>query len=305
MKVLIFYASYGGGHYSTAKSMKEIIEKLHPEYEAEMIDCMEYLSKTVNYVTVKGYERMTKKPPKLWGIAYGAARKGPISHMVNSTNKLFSNKLCRLIKEKNPDYIISSHPFSSAICGNLKKKGKITIPVATIMTDFKYHEQWLVNHKYLEKFFVSNENMKQELIKYGVDSDKIYVTGMPISPRFSEKYDRNLVLNEFNLKDNLKTIIFFAGGKMGLARKNIFDYIENLIKSLRDDTQLVAISGKNEKVYEKFREISEDLKNENVKIIEFTEKVPELMSIADLVITKPRRNNSIRMFSIECTYATY
>lgn len=122
--------------------------------------------------------------------------------------------------------------------------------------------------------------------------------GLPISQRFFEEFDREEVLKEFGLKENLKTVIFFAGGKMGLARKNIFEYMKVLADNSKD-MQVVAISGKNEKVYGKFNEIAEG--KENVKVLEFTDKVPELMSIADLVITKPRRNNSNRSNDFKCT----
>lgn len=107
---------------------------------------------------------------------------------------------------------------------------------------------------------------------------------MPISQRFLENFNKKEIKKEFGLKENLKTIIFFAGGRMGLARKNIFEYMQTLANS-KENIQVVAVSGKNQKVYEKFKQIAED--KENIKVFEFTNKVPELMSIADLVITKP------------------
>lgn len=121
--------------------------------------------------------------------------------------------------------------------------------------------------------------------------------GLPISQRFFEKFDRKEILKEFELKENLKIVIFFAGGRMGLARKNIFEYVKALADNSKN-VQIVAISGKNEKAYKRFKEIAEG--KENVKVIEFTNKVPELMSVADLAITKPRRNNSIRSINFKC-----
>lgn len=158
--------------------------------------------------------------------------------------------------------------------------------VSTIMTDFKYHEQWLVKHEYLEKFFVSNEKMRQDLIKFGLKPERVFSMGMPISQRFLEKFDKKKIIKEIGLKENLKTILFFAGGKMGLATKNIFEYMQVLTQKAEEEkVQVIAISGKNPKVYKKFKEIANN--KENVKVLEFTNKVPELMSISDLCITKP------------------
>ena len=124
--------------------------------------------------------------------------------------------------------------------------------------------------------------------------------GMPISQRFLEEFKREEILKEFGLKEGLKTILFFAGGKMGLARKNIFEYMKLLTEN-SENMQIIAVSGKNPKIYEKFKEIAKAYTN--VKVLEFTNKVPELMSIADLVVTKPRRNNKFRKSSIKLTYA--
>lgn len=144
MKILIFYAMYGGGHLSAANGIKEAIEKNYPNGEVELIDCMEYLNKPINYLTIKGYEGMAKRTPKLWGFVYKASRKGIIARISNSLNRMLAGKLGKLINKIDPDLIISAHPFSTQMCGILKKQGKLNVEVSTVMTDFKYHEQWLV-----------------------------------------------------------------------------------------------------------------------------------------------------------------
>lgn len=284
MKVLIFYATYGGGHLSAANAMKEAIEINYPEYEVQVVDCMKYVNKVVNGITVKAYEDLAKKMPKTWGKIYKASRKGILAKISNSSNDIFASKLGKLINSINPDVIISVHPFSTQMCGILKKRGKLNLPVFNIMTDFKYHEQWLVKHEYIDKHFVSNEKMRQDLIKFGIDENKVFTTGIPISSRFLNEFDRKEILMEFGIKENLKTILFFAGGKMGLARKNIFEFMQVLANDIVD-IQVIAISGKNPKVYERFKDIAKD--KENVKVIEFSNRVPELMSVSDVVITKP------------------
>lgn len=284
MRIIIFYAKYGGGHLSAANSIKEAIEKSYKENEVEMIDCMEYLNKAINYITIKSYEQMAKKMPKLWGKVYKASRKGIIANISNGINKMLSGKLGKLITKMEPDIIISTHPFSNQMCAILKKAGKINMPIYSILTDFKYHEQWLVKHEYIDKFFVSNEKMRKDLIKYGINENKVFAEGMPISQKFLEEFDKKQIREEFKLKENLKTILFFAGGRMGLARKNIFEFMQ-VLKDKSKDMQIIGISGKNQKIYEKFKQIANG--SQNIKIIEFTDKVPELMSVSDLVITKP------------------
>lgn len=287
MKALIFYAKYGGGHLSAATALKEAIEITYPNVEIEVIDFMEYVNKILNTITTGTYNEMARKAPFVWGEVYNHSNKGPISRFSKTTNMVLAIKLKKLIKEINPDVIISAHPFSTQMCAFLKKHNKINMKIANVLTDFHSHDQWLVNYEYIDLFFVSNEDMRQKLIEHGIGKEKVFAYGIPISQRFLKEYDKEGAIKEFKLKDNTKTILFFAGGKYGLATKRVYDFIECFARDFKD-IQVIAISGQNKKIYNKFNEIVEKYNaKENVKIIEFTDKVPALMNTADIVITKP------------------
>ncbi len=143
-KILIFYASYGGGHLNAAKSIKECLDTNYTDCETELIDCIKYVNKPIEKITTAAYREMAKKVPWAWGKIYNDSQKGPLAHISSRTNMIFAVKLLKLLKEKKPDIIISTHPFGSQMCSYLKRKGKISSKIATIMTDFSPHDQWLV-----------------------------------------------------------------------------------------------------------------------------------------------------------------
>ena len=209
MKVLIFYASYGGGHLNAAKSIESCIKNNYKEIDVELVDCMKYVNKTIEKVTTAAYREMAKKAPWAWGRIYSDAQKGPLAHITTRSNKLMAIKLLRLLREKKPDLIISTHPFGSQMCSYLKRKGKITSKIATIMTDFAPHDQWLVGHEFTDYFFVAHDKMKDYLISKNVKEEKIFSTGIPISEKFQEKYDKTAIVEKYNLDKNKFTILFF------------------------------------------------------------------------------------------------
>ena len=43
-KIIIFYASYGGGHLNAAKSIESYLKSTYPNFEVELIDCMKYVN---------------------------------------------------------------------------------------------------------------------------------------------------------------------------------------------------------------------------------------------------------------------
>lgn len=288
-KIIIFYASYGGGHLSAANSINEYLQKNYSDAQIELIDCMKYVSIPIEKITTTAYNEMAKKAPWAWGKIYADSQKGPLAHITSRSNKIFAIKLLRLLRQKKPDLIISTHPFGSQMCSYLKRKNKIDAKIATIMTDFAPHDQWLVGHENSDFFFVAHNKMKEYLINKGISKEKIFASGIPISNRFLEDFNKKEIFENLNLDYSKKTILFFAGGKFGLGKSRTLDIFKCLVNDF-SHLQVIAISGKNKKMNDAFKQIVQNSnKQESVRIFEFVNNVPELMSICDLVITKPRR----------------
>ena len=286
-KVIIFYASYGGGHLNAAKSIQECITNNYKDINVELIDCMKYVNITIEKITTAAYREMAKKAPWAWGRIYADSQKGPLAHISSRSNKIMAIKLLKLLREKNPDLIISTHPFGSQMCSYLKRKQKITSKIATIMTDFAPHDQWLVGNEYTDYYFVAHNKMKQYLISKNIDENKIFDTGIPISNRFLLNYNKNDILSELKFTPNKKTVLFFGGGEFGLGKTKTVEIFECFVK-LFPDIQIIAVAGKNEKMKTAFSKIVEQEKrNDSIRVLEFTNKVPEFMSVSDLVVTKP------------------
>lgn len=286
-KILIFYASYGGGHLSAANSINEYIQKNYSNVETALMDCMKYVSIPIEKITTTAYNEMAKKAPWAWGKIYSDSQKGPLAHITSRSNKIFAIKLLKLLREKNPDLIISTHPFGSQMCSYLKRKNKINAKIATIMTDFAPHDQWLVGRDFVDYYFVAHNKMKEYLISKNISENKIFSTGIPISNKFLENFNKEKILEKLNLEKDKKTILFFAGGKFGLGKSRTLEIFKCLVNDF-DNIQIIAISGKNKKMNETFNTIVKNANKENsIKVFEFVDNVPELMAISNLVITKP------------------
>lgn len=285
-KVLVFYASYGGGHLSAAKSIKNYIDEYYDDVQIEMIDCIKYINKALDKVTTAAYREMAKKAPWAWEKVYYKSQGGLLAKVSTTSNKIMAVKMAKLFREFKPDIVISTHPFGSQMTSYLKQKKKTNCILATIMTDFASHDQWLIGNKFVDFYFVSNPFMKNEMIKNKIPENKIFVTGIPISNRFMQSYNKKEICDLFDLDSTKKIILFFGGGEYGLGK----DKTVSILSCLADFTniQVIAIAGKNEKLKKAFENIvTEKKKEKSIKVLPFTDKVPELMAISDLVITKP------------------
>lgn len=286
-KILVFYAAYGGGHLSAAKSIKEYLDTHYQEAETRLVDCMEYINKPLNKITTTAYAEMAKKAPWAWGRVYSRSEKGPLAHISTTSNKVMSFKLNTLLQEFKPDLVISTHPFATQMCGYLKKKEKLSCQVATVMTDYAPHDQWLVFSDFIDYYFVAHDHMREQLIERGVNKEKVFATGIPLSNRFLLNYNKEETLKYFGLQPNKKTILFFAGGEFGLGKSKTYEMLKTFVENF-ENLQIVAIAGRNVKMKKDFDELVEaSHKEDSIKILEYTDKVPELMSISDMVVTKP------------------
>lgn len=284
-KIVVFYGAYGGGHIAAAKSIATHLFE-EDDVDVEAIDCIEYVSKYMNKMTTGAYKGGTKHTPRLWKFFYEKSNEGALAKFVNTSNNLLARKLKKLIDELKPDLIISTHPFCSQMCAFLKKKKLIHCKLATVMTDFHVHNQWFGLHEFVDFFFIANDIMKNEMVKLEIEEKKIHVTGIPISDRFNNNFNDNEIYEELWLDSQKPTILFFGGGEFGLGREASYMALKTIIRLFKE-VQVVAISGKNKKMYNRFEELIQKTNSSSrVKLFEYTDKVPELMHICGLVITK-------------------
>ncbi len=287
-KILILYAKYGGGHLSAANAIEKYIKNHYSDTaEVKNVDCIEYVNKFVNKVSTDTYVYLVKKKPKLWKKLYYGSRKGFLSLVSARSSNLMAKRLSRLFKEYSPDIVIAVQPFASQISGIIKKRKKFNFKLAVVLTDFATHPQWLVEKDYCDYFFVSNSDMKDDLVnRYLIPSEKIFVVGIPLSESFSIPMNDEEILNKYNLNKDKKVILFFGGGEFGIGPTITIKVLHTLVKHL-DTYQIIAISGKNKKMYEKFSKIANEINNKDLHVMDYSTEVAALMHISSLVITKP------------------
>ena len=289
MNILLFYASYGSGHLSAATAIEQYIRENYPDAKTLKIDCVEYINKSINKISTSAYKSIILKTPMLWGQVYKLLKNDTILDITQFSNRFMAKKIFTLFEDFEPDLVISCHPLGGQITSFLKSHKKTNCKLATVMTDFASHKQWLIGKDYTDYFFVSNIEMKTSLISEGIYPNKIYVSGIPISPNFYKNYDKENIYKSLNIEKNKKNIIFFGGGSLGLSSSsNIQAILTSLLQATDESHQIIIISGKNQKLYNDFQKtINNTFHKSEIKLIDFTTKLPELLPITSFVITKP------------------
>ena len=278
MNILIFSVSIGNGHDQVAHTIsQEFLDKI-PNCRVKVKNTLKLLNPFLDKVLLESYLNIIRFYPKAWGALYDRSNiKDSLIDINDISNTLFKGKLKKEINEFNPSVIICTHAFPSAIMANLKSKGKLNIPIVTVVTDFNVHISYL--NEYVDFFVLASEYLSDDLIEFGIKPEKILPFGIPIRKEFSDKLDKDEIRKRLKLSDK-KTLLIMGGG-LGLGQ---ISKAVTKTDAILDDIQIIAIAGKNPKLEKKLRDLK--LKND-FKVYGFVRNIYELMEISDCVITKP------------------
>ncbi len=285
-RVLILYATYGSGHKTVAQYLENYFLENNKEIEIKCMDILDYANVTGKISKVLFEFQIKYRTKIIFNAIYALFNNKVTTSPYKAVTRLFFNKnLKKVIKEFNPDLIISTIYFGSFIASILNQKNIIHSKSITIITDYTAHEAWIKNHKNEDAYIVGNEFVKNELLNKGVESKKIKVYGIPVSEKFKKVVDdKNEIMKKYKIENDRKTILFFGGGSQGSI--SYADYFKLLVKK-EFFANIIFIAGNNKKLKDICDKYVKRKRISNTLVLGFTNDVPNLLSICDFVISKP------------------
>ena len=294
-KILIFTASYGGGHNSVAKAISEYLQSHYPKITIEVVDFMKRFVAGDKIMRLL-YKQSTKRLPAAYGLFFkvtdklftplespqldGRKLNRDLHHTLWTTLTGFTkplgkkiltpplDKVRKFLKESRPDIVLSVYPTAGIVASMLAKE--LGFKTATIITDFGAHSQWI--SPLTDLYFVPTDNLKEFLVAKGIKPSRIKATGIPIRSAFSGAITP--------VKKHPFTVLLMSG-EYGLGK--IRKLCAQLIKL---PIQLIMVCGNNKRLYRKVCELKKKSRARNLTIYGFTDQVRELMASSDLLIGK-------------------
>jgi len=184
-----------------------------------------------------------------------------------------------------PHVVVSVHPLTQHIFGRILRELKLTnqIPLVTVVTDpcYGFWKGWACDDVSL--YLVANEEARQQLLDYGVDSEKIKISGMPIRPEFrpADEKDARAARRAFEL-DEEKFTVFVNAGYVGGVK--MLDILRELVSG-ELDVQAIFLSGKNNDLRDKAEKVAMNAKFP-VKVIGYSDEVEKIMQAANVMVSK-------------------
>jgi|GEM_PF-567380 len=278
-KILILFTSQGLGHKAIAENIGYHL--LSAGFDVRLEDMLKLEQGPVVKWFLKLQKYVNQHLPFIWSwlYRYGYLVTMPFRTMVIAAN---SRHVQSVIKTFAPDLIISTQTSSSAPVAYLIKKGIYKNLFAIAFSDFHFHPYWV--YPGADHYLVNIEEQKQELIKRGIDSDRITVAGITLKPK--SVIDTTSARAKLGLAQD-ERLILLSSGSQGFGMDDVEELIDSLLHQAdleKVKVRLAIICGKNKISYDR---LTKRVQNPRVTVLGFYSPMSELYSIANLYITKP------------------
>jgi len=277
-RILFMYVSASSGHQRAADALREAMSLLAPTWETVGVDSFTYVYPNIGKLVSRTYLEILHRTPALWDFIYDNPDVEMATREVRDLlNLLSARKMKKLVNRHAPSAIVCTQAAPCSVFAAAKRRGKLHVPLVAVVTDFAMHSYWIYDE--VDLYCVPSEEVRMTLVKQGVPSARIVVTGIPISPVFLQRIPRERVLAGLKLDPRRKTLLVM-GGSQGMGP--LQDLIERLLPL---DLQMLVLTGLNRDL---FRTLNGRYKRERrVRVLGYTKTVHRLMDAADLLITKP------------------
>jgi processive 1,2-diacylglycerol beta-glucosyltransferase len=283
VKVLITSVPAGCGHVRAAEAVREALLRTAPYVEAMHVEVTDFVTPSFKKIYVDGYRVTVNRAPALWGHIYRYWDHRPpeagLTPLLYKAQRFCSTGFYEYIDRFQPDLILTTHFLvPQLLAANPNQACRPAIE--SIITDYDVHRFWVSDN--VSRYYVAHEDMKETLAGYGVPPSRVTVSGIPIHPSFSEPVSVAPLLSGLGLNREKPIILVLAGG-FGLSL--LKNAVEKLF-TLAGGAQIVTISGKNEALRAQLGTLAPP---PGVKLVhlEYVHNMHELLTISDLVITKP------------------
>lgn len=283
--VLLITASVGAGHNAVAAAIRSALIDRYPELAVDVIDDMTLVPRWFRAIYAGGFNFAVARTPRLYGLGFRLSDRphGPQRNRPERVRlSLERHALARLrdiLLERQPHLIVHTHFLAPPMVGGLIERGALAGRQIVVATDRELHRLWHAEH--VDHWYVASDEAGRKLRQWGVDSDRMTLSGIPIHPKWRKELDRSTIIDAWGLPTG-RPLVLLSGGTTYTAGP-VVRIVDQLTRTC-PDACIGVLVGRNQRLADKLHRRHTD--DARVRIIPMTDRMPELAHVASLMITK-------------------
>jgi processive 1,2-diacylglycerol beta-glucosyltransferase len=274
-RILILTASFGEGHNSAARGIRDALARIAPEgTEVELHDLFAEAYGPVNELVRKSYLAVVNFAPRAWGAVYRWLDGKKDFDASFARFSRLEDHFAALLERFQPDVMICTFPAYPNVLRRIQERNSdclLACKIVVVVTDsITINATWY--RCAADYFLVANEQSASVLRTAGVAVEKIKVFGFPVSPKFADSARSNRVLPPHNSERRVLYMIHAATrGAPELAHRLAELGVDLTVTIGRADTLMPDI---------------EAATGNKAKIIGWTDELPRMLHESHLLIGK-------------------
>jgi processive 1,2-diacylglycerol beta-glucosyltransferase len=275
----------GAGHLRAAQAVELALREVAPEAVVRNLDVLDFTNATFRRIYAQSYLDLVNRAPHMLGYFYDLMDRAPSPRRRSDrlrflVERLNLRKFVRFLQTEPWDVIVNTHFLPAEMIAALRRRAEIATPQLTVTTDFETHRLWV--NQPCDHYFTATEEGAVNLAQWGVPAADITVTGIPIHPAFRQPGSRRECQARHGLTGDRPVLLQLAGGFGVGPVEQLFD----AVLAVDVPIELVVVAGRNEELRQRLQQRSLPARH-RVHVLGFTTQMHELMTAADLVLTKP------------------
>jgi UDP-N-acetylglucosamine:LPS N-acetylglucosamine transferase len=273
-RILILTGSIGEGHDLPARLLADALRERGAE--AAVVDSVPLLGWPIGDVVMGASEFHTPLGNRLFETSYFLGNQWPPTRWVARTlNRLLAGgRMTRSLRKAAPDAIVSTFPAVTDLLGDLRRRGRIDVPVISAITDLSALNFWA--HPGIDVHLLIHPESEAEVRATAPDSRIETVTGL-YADEYLEPRDRLEARRDLGLPEAPRIVLVSGGGWAVGDLQGAIDVTLEL-----PDVFVVALCGRNDEVRAMLEARFEP--DERVHIEGFTSQMSDYMAAADALV---------------------
>jgi processive 1,2-diacylglycerol beta-glucosyltransferase len=287
-RVLVTTASVGAGHHSVTGAIVEALRSAgggEAAIDVDTVDVLDFTPRLFRFYYAGGFATLMSKLPWLYGVGFRLTnRPDSPRRTLMERRRLLTERLClqrfvAYLRQTRPTLVISTHFVAAPAIAHMIRREPVHPRQMVVVTDICVHRFWYAQN--VERWFVPADVSADRLRGWGVDDDRITVTGIPVHAKWTRPVDLAAARAEWHLPADRKSVVLTGGtaftcGPVAAIARRLLARCPGL--------HLVVLTGRDRRLLQRLRGFDEA--GRRMSVVPFTRRVHQLVGASALVVTK-------------------
>jgi UDP-N-acetylglucosamine:LPS N-acetylglucosamine transferase len=211
-RVLIVTATIGEGHDLPARVLAEGILDERPDAKVEIVDGVAAMGRILT-VVLEDNSRWVFRPWMNWAfdLQYRLLQWRVTRWLASSLVYLIGSRgLLRMIREHEPDIVVSTYPGTTEVIGELRRRGRLGVPTASAITDLAGLRYW--SHPGIDLHLITHPESIEEVRRVAGNGTRVEAArGLTVAGILDPR-DRAEARRALELPEDRKIVMVSGGG---------------------------------------------------------------------------------------------